>query len=110
MVPPDRNTAMRRYQLKSAVRVACRYEPDINRTYQELAGHYGAARCTVRNVRLVEIDPENNLLLIHGAVPGPNGGYVIVRPTNKLPMRKGKPKVRGAPAEEATAESQEADG
>lgn len=29
-------------QLKSAVRVACRYEPDINRTYQELAGHYGA--------------------------------------------------------------------
>lgn len=51
-----------------------------------MAGHYGAARCTARNLKLVKIDAENNLLLIRGAVPGPNGGYVIVRQTNKLPV------------------------
>ena len=51
-----------------------------------MAGHYGAARSTARNLKLVKIDPENQLLLIRGAVPGPNGGYVIVRQTNKLPV------------------------
>ena len=35
---------------------------------------------------LVRIDPENNLLLINGAIPGPNGGYVIIRQTNRLPV------------------------
>jgi len=30
------------------------------------------------------VDAENNLLLVHGAVPGPTGGFVIVRETNKL--------------------------
>jgi large subunit ribosomal protein L3 len=34
---------------------------------------------TVRNLEVVEIDLEDNLLLVKGAVPGPNGGYVIVR-------------------------------
>jgi len=32
----------------------------------------------------VQVDAENNLLLVYGAVPGPNGGFVTVRPTNKL--------------------------
>jgi len=63
---------------------------------KRMAGHYGAARCTVRNLKLVQIDLENNLLLVRGAVPGPNGGYVMVRPTNKLPRPQGKPEVRGA--------------
>jgi hypothetical protein len=48
---------------------------------------------------LVQIDLENDLLLVYGAVPGPNGGYVIVRPTNRLPAMKGKPVIRGAQAE-----------
>jgi large subunit ribosomal protein L3 len=47
------------------------------------AGQYGNARITVRNLDIVRIDVENNLVLIKGAVPGPNGGFVIVRPTNK---------------------------
>ena len=38
----------------------------------------------MRNVRLVRIDRENNLLLIGGAVPGPNGGYVIIQKTNMV--------------------------
>jgi large subunit ribosomal protein L3 len=47
------------------------------------AGQYGNARRTVRNLDVVKIDAANNLLLVRGAVPGPNGGVVIVRPTNK---------------------------
>jgi len=47
------------------------------------AGQYGAARITTRNLDVVKIDGDNNLLLVRGAVPGPNGGFVIVRPTNK---------------------------
>ncbi|NOY40827.1 MAG: 50S ribosomal protein L3 [Planctomycetes bacterium] len=49
-----------------------------------MPGHYGAARCTVRNQKVVRIDAERNLLLIRGAIPGPNGGYVVVQQTNKL--------------------------
>jgi large subunit ribosomal protein L3 len=47
------------------------------------AGHYGHERVTVRNLTVVKIDPENNLLIVRGAVPGPNGGFVMIRPTNK---------------------------
>jgi len=49
-----------------------------------MAGQYGNARCTVRNQKIVRVDAEQNLLLIRGSVPGPNGGYVIVQQTNKL--------------------------
>jgi len=56
-----------------------------SRTFRgkRMAGHYGAARVTVRNLGLHKIDAENNLLLIKGAVPGPNGGYLIIQETNK---------------------------
>jgi large subunit ribosomal protein L3 len=49
-----------------------------------MPGQYGNTRVTMRNQKVVQIDSENNLLLIRGAVPGPNGGYVIIRKTNKL--------------------------
>jgi len=49
-----------------------------------MAGQYGAKRSTVRNQKVAGIDSEKNLLLIQGAVPGPNGGYVVVKQTNKL--------------------------
>jgi len=51
---------------------------------KRMPGHYGNVRTTVRNQKLVRVDVENNLLLVQGAVPGPNGGYVIVRETNKV--------------------------
>ena len=44
-----------------------------------MAGHMGDEQVTVRNLEVVEIDLEDNLLLVKGAVPGPNGSYVIVR-------------------------------
>ena len=46
-------------------------------------GRYGAERVTIRNLRVVRIDAENNLVLVEGAVPGPNGGLISIRPTNK---------------------------
>ena len=49
-----------------------------------MAGVYGNSRVTSRNLKLVLIDAENNLLLVRGAVPGPNGGYLIIRETNKV--------------------------
>lgn len=49
-----------------------------------MPGQYGAARTTVRNQKVVSVDPENNLIVIRGAVPGPNGAYVAIRKTNKL--------------------------
>jgi len=51
---------------------------------RRMAGHYGAARTTTRNLKLVRVDEDNNLMLIKGAIPGPNGGLVIVRETNKV--------------------------
>ena len=44
-----------------------------------MAGHMGVDRVTTRNHPLVRVDPENNLLLIKGALPGPNGGLLFVR-------------------------------
>jgi large subunit ribosomal protein L3 len=44
-----------------------------------MAGHMGDDQVTIRNLEVVDIDLEDNLLLVKGAVPGPNGGYVIVR-------------------------------
>ena len=51
---------------------------------KKMAGHYGAARSTTRNLKVVRVDSENHLLLVEGAVPGPSGGYVMIRETNKL--------------------------
>ena len=51
---------------------------------KRMPGRYGATRSTMRNVKVVRVDAENNLLLICGAVPGPNGGFVEIRKTNKL--------------------------
>ena len=46
---------------------------------KRMPGHMGAVRRTVRNLELVRIDADRSLLLIQGAVPGPNGGWLIVR-------------------------------
>ena len=47
-------------------------------------GQFGNARVTVRNLKVVRIDPTNNLLLVEGAVPGPAGGYLTISQTNKV--------------------------
>ena len=48
-----------------------------------MAGHLGAERVTVQNLKIAKIDSENNLIAIKGAVPGPNGGIVLIRDSVK---------------------------
>ena len=44
-----------------------------------MGGHMGHAQVTVRNLEVIDVDIEDNVLAVKGAVPGPNGGYVLVR-------------------------------
>ena len=44
-----------------------------------MAGHMGSAQVTVRNLEVIDVDTEDNVLVVKGAVPGPNGAYVVVR-------------------------------
>lgn len=46
---------------------------------KKMAGHLGAERVTIQNLTIAKIDVENNLIAIKGAVPGPNGGTVLIR-------------------------------
>ena len=48
-----------------------------------MAGRMGGARVTSRNLKVVQLSAEHNLLAVCGAVPGPSGGYVIVRRSRK---------------------------
>ena len=44
-----------------------------------MGGHMGQDRVTVRNLKVLRIDVDNNLMVVRGAVPGANGGYVVIR-------------------------------
>ena len=46
---------------------------------KHMAGHYGVERITIQNLTVVKVDAERDLLLVRGAVPGPNGGLLLVR-------------------------------
>lgn len=48
-----------------------------------MAGQMGNAQVTARNLEVIEIDTDDNILMVKGAVPGPNGGYVVVRPAKR---------------------------
>jgi len=54
-----------------------------------MAGQMGNQRVTVLNREVIQSDPERGLLLVKGAVPGPNGGLVMVRSATKAPLQKG---------------------
>jgi len=53
-----------------------------------MAGHLGNARVTVRNLRILGVDKEDNLLVVEGAVPGPNGAYVVINKAKKPPHER----------------------
>ena len=57
-----------------------------------MGGHMGSDQVTTRNHPLVKIDSENNLLLIKGALPGPNGGLLFIRQsyTKRIPQEQSK--------------------
>jgi large subunit ribosomal protein L3 len=50
---------------------------------KRMSGHMGVRNRTIENLRIVEVDVARNLLLISGAVPGSEGGRVVVRPSVK---------------------------
>jgi large subunit ribosomal protein L3 len=50
---------------------------------QHFPGHMGNERVTVKNLRVVKIDSDENLLLVRGAVPGPRGCYLLIRKAKK---------------------------
>jgi len=50
---------------------------------KRMAGHMGHCRVTTKNHDLVEIDEEKNLLIVKGSIPGPAGGYCIIRSAKK---------------------------
>lgn len=50
---------------------------------RKLPGHLGAERVTVQNLEVIKVDADRNLLAVKGAVPGPKGGLVLVKPSTK---------------------------
>jgi len=54
-----------------------------------MAGRMGGARYTVQNVRVQNIDTEQNLILVRGAIPGPKGSLVLLRTAAKVKVAKG---------------------
>ena len=50
---------------------------------KKMAGHLGAERVTVQNLTVVKVDVENNLIAVKGAIPGPNGGTVLIHDSIK---------------------------
>jgi large subunit ribosomal protein L3 len=53
-----------------------------------MSGHMGVDRVTVQNLRVLGVDKEDNLLVVEGAVPGPNGGYLIITKAKKPPRER----------------------
>lgn len=51
---------------------------------KRMAGHYGTERVTVKNLEVVTVDKDHHLLLVRGAVPGPNDGYLLIRRSRKV--------------------------
>jgi large subunit ribosomal protein L3 len=53
-------------------------------------GHMGSVRCTVQNLKIVSTDPERNLLVVRGSVPGCNNGYVVISKSVKAAASKAR--------------------
>ncbi len=54
---------------------------------KKMAGHYGNERETVHNLKVIYVDPENKLIGVKGSVPGPRGGFVIVRTPKRVRIK-----------------------
>jgi large subunit ribosomal protein L3 len=53
-----------------------------------MSGHMGNARSTVRNLRVLGVEKDDNLLVVEGSVPGPNGGYLVITKSKKPPRER----------------------
>ncbi len=59
--------------------IGCRMDPGRVWKGKKMAGHYGDEQVTIKNLKIVSIDAESNLVVIMGAIPGPNGGLVAIQ-------------------------------
>jgi large subunit ribosomal protein L3 len=77
---------------------------------KKMAGHLGDERVTTQNIKVVSTDAERGLIMVKGAVPGPEGSFVLVRdavkrkPPEKLPFPAA---LKGKAVAEAAAEKKE---
>jgi len=53
-----------------------------------MSGHMGHERVTMRNLRVLGVDKDDNLLVVEGSVPGPNGGYLVIVKAKKPPRER----------------------
>jgi large subunit ribosomal protein L3 len=53
-----------------------------------MSGHMGNARVTTRNLRILGVEKDENLLVVEGSVPGPNGGYIVIMKAKKPPRER----------------------
>ena len=53
-----------------------------------MSGHMGVERVTMRNLRVLGVDKDDNLLVVEGSVPGPNGGYLVITKAKKPPRER----------------------
>ncbi len=82
--------------------IGCRLTPGRVWKNQKMPGHWGVERITVQNLQVVGRRDEDKVILISGSIPGPKGGFVIIRPAKK----KGTPEEETAKAA-ARAKAQE---
>ena len=66
--------------------IGCRSTPGRIFKNKSMPGHMGDERVTIQNLVVVQIREKEQVLLIKGAIPGCNGGYVVVRPGVKAPL------------------------
>jgi large subunit ribosomal protein L3 len=59
--------------------IGCRMDPGKVFKNKRMAGHWGDEQVTVRNLKIVNIDADKNLVVLKGAIPGPNGGLVAIK-------------------------------
>ena len=84
---------------------------------KKMAGHMGAVRNTTQNIEVVSVDDEDGVILLHGAVPGPKNGWVLISDAIKAKLPEDAPfpaglvgvvsadAVEEAPAEEVAADA-----
>jgi large subunit ribosomal protein L3 len=64
---------------RSAGSIGCAADPSRVFPGKKMAGHYGAAKTTIKNLVVIDVRPEYGVILVKGAVPGPNGGLLLLK-------------------------------
>lgn len=59
--------------------IGCRMDPGRVFKNKKMPGHWGDEQVTISNLKIVSIDPDSHLVVVRGAIPGPNGGLVAIK-------------------------------